>query len=157
MVQKHGPSGPVGSQRFVIGTFGRAAYILDDIRALREMASSNEDLMKKRLHFFEPPVAVLSINRQASGTRFEANAIFSGQNRKRGAMLTFVYNPGKKKTETKKREDSGIKKDDAKKKKEKVKLEVLDSDGKIIRTVKYDVEPGVNRIYNFSELSSDFM
>ena len=33
------------------------------------------------------------------------------------------------------------------KKKEKVKLEVLDSDGKIIRTVKYDVEPGVNRIY----------
>ncbi len=103
--------------------------------------------MKKQLHFFEPPVAVLSINRQASGTRFEANAIFSGQNRKRGAMLTFVYNPGKKKTETKKREDSGIKKDDAKKKKEKVKLEVLDSDGKIIRTVKYDVEPGVNRIY----------
>ena len=131
----------------VIGTFGRAAYILDDIRALREMAASNEDLMKKRLHFFEPPMAVLAINRQASGTRFEANAIFSGQNRKRGAMLTFVYNPGKKKTEGKKEKDLGSKKDNAKEKKEKVKLEALNSDGKTIRTVKYDVEPGVNRIY----------
>ena len=82
----------------VIGTFGRAAYILDDIRPLRELASSKNNLLDKRLHFFEPPVAVLSINRQAAGTRFEANAIFSGENRKTGAMLSFVFNPasGKK-------------------------------------------------------------
>lgn len=44
-----------------------------------------------------PPVAVLSINRQAAGTRFEANAIFSGENRKRGAMLSFVFNSLSKK------------------------------------------------------------
>ena len=132
----------------VIGTFGRAAYILDDIRPLREMARSTDNLLEKRLHFFEPPVAVLSINRQAAGTRFEANAIFSGENRKTGSMLTFVYNPESEKKE--KNKNSAKNKEKKKKpveKKEKVKMEVLDSDGNIIRTVKHNVEPGLNRVY----------
>ncbi len=132
----------------VIGTFGRAAYILDDIRPLREMAKSTDNLLEKRLHFFEPPVAVLSINRQAAGTRFEANAIFSGENRKAGSMITFVYNPESENKEKKKK--AGNNKEKKKKtddKKEKVKMEVLDADGNIIRTVKHNVEPGLNRVY----------
>ena len=132
----------------VIGTFGRAAYILDDIRPLREMAKSTDNLLEKRLHFFEPPVAVLSINRQAAGTRFEANAIFSGDNRKAGSMITFVYNPESENKEKKKK--AGTNKEKKKKtddKKEKVKMEVLDADGNIIRTVKHNVEPGLNRVY----------
>ena len=120
----------------VIGTFGRAAYILDDIRPLREMASSKNNLLDKRLHFFEPPVAVLSINRQAAGTRFEANAIFSGENRKRGAMLSFVFNPVIDKKPKKKNTISDKdKKMNNGNKKEKVKMEVLDSDENIIRTI----------------------
>jgi len=118
----------------IIGTFGRAAYILDDIRPLRELASSNQDLLNQKLHFFEPPTAVLSINRQATGTRFEANAIFSGENRRRGAMLTFIFNPASKK-ETKSQ------------KKEKVKMEVINSDGKVIRSINHVVDPGINRVY----------
>ena len=132
----------------VIGTFGRAAYILDDIRPLREMAKSTDNLLEKRLHFFEPPVAVLSINRQAAGTRFEANAIFSGENRKTGSMITFVFNPESEKKEKKK--NSTTNKEKKKKpgeKKEKVKMEILDGDGNIIRTVKHNVEPGLNRVY----------
>lgn len=131
----------------VIGTFGRAAYILDDIRPLREMASTKNNLMKKRLHFFEPPTAVLAINRQASGTRFEANAIFTGKNRSRGAMLTFVFNPDKKKKKEKPKNSSSDKKGKSEDKKEKVTMEVMDVDGNIIRTVKHNVETGVNRIY----------
>ena len=132
----------------VIGTFGRAAYILDDIRPLREMARSTDNLLEKQLHFFEPPVAVLSINRQAAGTRFEANAIFSGENRKTGSMLTFVYNPeSEKKAKKKKSANNKEKKKKPVEKKEKVKMEVLDSDGNIIRTVKHNVEPGLNRVY----------
>ena len=132
----------------VIGTFGRAAYILDDIRPLREMASSKNNLLDKRLHFFDPPVAVLSINRQAAGTRFEANAIFSGENRKTGSMLSFVFNPANDNKEKKKKVDiDKEKKDNKGNKKEKVKMEILDSDENIIRTVKHDVEPGLNRIY----------
>ncbi|MBL7011221.1 MAG: hypothetical protein ISR82_08370, partial [Candidatus Marinimicrobia bacterium] len=131
----------------IMGTFGRAAYILDDIRPLREMATSKKDLLKKSLHFFEPPTAVLSINRQASGTRFEANAIFTGENRKRGAMLSFVFNPSKKKDVKKKDGADNDKKKNGPKKKDKVKMEVLNDKDNIIRTVKYDVEPGFNRIY----------
>ncbi len=131
----------------IIGTFGRAAYILDDIRPLREMVSSKEDLMKKRLHFFEPPTAVQSINRQAAGTRFEANAIFSGKNRSRGAMLTFVFNPDKKKKKDKPKKEDKDKKSKVGDKKEKVTMEVLDEDGEVIRTVKHNVEPGINRVY----------
>jgi len=130
----------------IIGTFGRAAYILDDIRPLRAIAASKKDILKEHLHFFEPPTAVLAINRQASGTRFEANAIFTGENRRRGAMLSFVYNPTKKDDKKEKKEEAGKKSSD-KKKKDKVKMEVLDDEENIIRTVKYDVEPGFNRIY----------
>tara|TARA_B000000609_G_scaffold154210_1_gene143609 strand:- start:11 stop:3172 length:3162 start_codon:yes stop_codon:yes gene_type:complete len=128
-------------QDLIIGTFGRAAYILDDIRPLRELAGSKKNLMKKDLHFFDPPTAVLSINRQASGTRFEANAIYSGENRRNGAMLSFMFNPisNKSKKEGDKKSPN--------KTENKVKMEVLDSDLKIIRTVDHKVEPGFNRIY----------
>ena len=125
----------------VIGTFGRAAYILDDIRPLRAMAASKTNLMKKPLHLFEPPTAVMAINRQASGTRFEANAIFSGENRRGGAMLSFIFNP--KKDEKLKKD----KKSSEEGKKQKVKMEVLDDNGDVIRTVKHDVKQGLNRIY----------
>lgn len=130
----------------VIGTFGRAAYILDDIRPLREIASSSENLLEKQLHFFEPPTAVLAINRQAAGTRFEANAIFSGENRRNGAMLTFVFNSNSTDKKNAKNSRRDIK-EDASSKKEKVKMEILDTDNNIIRTINYNVEPGINRIY----------
>ena len=130
----------------VIGTFGRAAYILDDIRPLREIASNSENLLEKRLHFFEPPTAVLAINRQAAGTRFEANAIFSGENRRNGAMLTFVFNPSPSKKQKSKNNRNNMKKSISSKK-EKIKMEILDLNENIIRTVSYDIEPGMNRIY----------
>ena len=130
----------------VIGTFGRAAYILDDIRPLREIASNSENLLEKRLHFFEPPTAVLAINRQAAGTRFEANAIFSGENRRNGAMLTFVFNPSPSKKQKSKNSRNNMKKSISSKK-EKIKMEILDLNENIIRTVSYDIEPGMNRIY----------
>ncbi len=130
----------------VIGTFGRAAYILDDIRPLRALASTKENLMDKKLHFFEPPTAVLAINRQAAGTRFEANAIFSGENRRNGSMLTFVFNPKNSKDKRTSKKNTAENKNQPANK-NKVTMEVLDGDGNIIRTVKHNVEAGLNRIY----------
>ena len=130
----------------VIGTFGRAAYILDDIRPLRALASAKENLLDKKLHFFEPPTAVLAINRQAAGTRFEANAIFSGENRRNGSMLTFVFNPENKKDKRSSKKNTAENKNQPANK-NKVTMEVLDGDGNIIRTVKHNVEAGLNRIY----------
>jgi len=74
----------------VIGTFGRAIYVLDDIRPLREVASAGTSILTKTLHVFDPPTAYLSANQQATGTRFGADAIYNGENRSSGAMLSYV-------------------------------------------------------------------
>ena len=40
----------------IIGTFGRAAWVLDDIRPLRAIAK-NKDILKEKIHLFTPPTA----------------------------------------------------------------------------------------------------
>ena len=72
----------------IIGTFGRAAWVLDDIRPLREMARDN-NLINKTLHVFQPPPAYLASYQQPTGSRFGADAMFNGKNRKRGAHFQF--------------------------------------------------------------------
>lgn len=79
----------------VIGTFGRAAYVLDDIRPLRALAKAPE-IMDKKLHVFEAPTAVMAEFQQAMGTRFAADAMYAGQNRRSGAMISYYVKAGKK-------------------------------------------------------------
>ena len=76
----------------VIGTFGRSAYVLDDIRPLRAIASEGAQILDEAVHVFEVPEAYLASNIQASGTRFRGNAIFAGANRPTGARLTYSIN-----------------------------------------------------------------
>ncbi len=51
----------------VIGTFGRAAYVLDDIRPLREIAQKGLNILEEEIHVFDPPEAVLANNKRAPG------------------------------------------------------------------------------------------
>ena len=76
----------------VIGTFGRAIYVLDDIRPFRALAKEGNQLLDKKIHLFSPPKAYITENQQPSGTRFGANAIFNGENRSSGAMITYSIN-----------------------------------------------------------------
>jgi len=71
----------------VIGTFGRAIYILDDIRPLRELASSYGEWPKKDLHVFDYGTAYQMNNLPATGVRFRAEGYFSGQNQSSNAQL----------------------------------------------------------------------
>ena len=80
----------------VIGTFGRAIYVLDDIRPLRELAAGSASIMDKKLHVFDPPTAYQATNQQATGTRFGADATYNGENRRRGAMLSYLVNKPEK-------------------------------------------------------------
>lgn len=75
----------------IIGTFGRAAWVLDDIRPLRAIANSST-ILNKKLHLFDPPTAYLAAYQQATGSRFGADAMFNGTNRKRGAQLSYFIN-----------------------------------------------------------------
>jgi len=84
----------------VIGTFGRAAYVLDDIRPLRELARNSKKI-EQTVSIYPPPVAYLTqAIQQASGTRFGADALFNGENRNFGAMISYSFNrPEKNKEE----------------------------------------------------------
>lgn len=72
----------------VLGTFGRAAWVLDDLEPLRRWAREGATLLEQPLVFFDAPDAVLASWKQPPGVRFDADAGFRGQNRGGGARLT---------------------------------------------------------------------
>lgn len=53
----------------VIGTFGRAAWVLDDIRPLRAIAKSKQVIANK-IQLFSPPTAYQAAYQQPTGSRF---------------------------------------------------------------------------------------
>ncbi len=75
----------------VIGTFGRAAWVLDDIRPLREMAK-NKSVIASNIKLFNPPTAYQAAYQQPTGSRFGADAMYHGENRGRGAQLSYLLN-----------------------------------------------------------------
>ena len=126
----------------VIGTFGRAAWVLDDIRPLREMAK-NRSIMASNVKLFDPPTAYQAAYQQPTGSRFGADAIYNGENRGRGAIFSYLFN---KKEAVKSDIKSNAKKSDkniSDKKVDSAKTSKLDSltlkiyDGnRLIRTLK---------------------
>ncbi|SDR87703.1 hypothetical protein [Gramella sp. MAR_2010_147] len=93
-------------QDLIIGTFGRAAWVLDDIRPFREIAG-NSQILKKKVALFEPPIAYHSASQQPTGSRFGADATYHGENRSSGARLSyFVEVAPKKDTLINKKENS---------------------------------------------------
>jgi len=101
----------------VIGTFGRAAWVLDDIRPLREIAK-NHSVLDQDIKLFNSPTAYQAAYQQPTGSRFGADAIYNGENRKSGARLRYYFKKDESEaaTEEKDEEDSEIdskEKDDA--------------------------------------------
>ena len=137
----------------VIGTFGRAAWVLDDIRPLRALASS-PSVIENGVQLFEPPSGYLAAYQQPTGSRFGADAMYQGTNRKYGAMLSYFVNPPVKKDEdtAEGKDDKDDKEEDKAEKKENKKdsLTLMVYDGeRMIRTLKKKVpkEKGIHRWY----------
>lgn len=145
----------------VIGTFGRAAWVLDDIRPLRALAS-NPAVLQKEISLFKSPDAYHAAYQQATGSRFGGDALYNGENRKAGAMVTYYLKEGNKaaKDEEKKddKEDAPEKEDSKKEKtKDSIFFKFYDGD-RLIRTLKYKTpkKAGFHRIYwNLDEKGSD--
>ena len=136
----------------IIGTFGRAAWVLDDITPLRTIAKGI--VTSKKLQLFEPPTTYQAVYQQPTGSRFGADAIYQGENKKSGAIISYYINKSKIKQEigSKKKEN---KKDEALKqiqnsikslKHDSIKLEIFDGERKI-RTLKFKTpkENGVHK------------
>ena len=120
----------------VIGTFGRAAFVLDDIRPLRAMARSGKTIQDQPLTVFPIPDTYLSNYNEASATRFAGDAIFSGENRPYGAMISFYLKPEDTKKAKGKEDKAGKEEKSETKKKEKkktLKMTIKDRQGNAIR------------------------
>ena len=145
-----------------IATFGRAMYVLDDIRPLRKAAASNSIVVPSNfLTVFEPPVAYQVNKRKVAGYDYSSWGVYEGENKKMGAAYSFYVN-----------KQPAIKVDSVKNKKgvvakitdtSKVKVDKLDSafvkiyanDNELIRTIKVKADSGFNRYYwNFDRKGS---
>lgn len=108
----------------VVGTFGRSVWILDDIRPLREMASNSLKVSDKNLHAFKIPdayQAVVGMPKFFSGS----NDVFAGENRRRGAMISYWSKEASKK--------------------DSVSIVITDPEGQEFRSLKTTAKVGVNR------------
>jgi photosystem II stability/assembly factor-like uncharacterized protein len=123
-----------------IATFGRAMYVLDDIRPLRSIAKEGVSVLSKSVKVFPAPDAYMAIYRQPMGKHdFQTDNLFMGENRPKGAMISFAFTS----------------KDKAKK--DSVKVEVLDASRKVIRTFKTPAKDGINRFqWNLDQKSTRF-
>ena len=148
----------------VIGTFGRAAWVLDDIRPLRAVAG-NPDALVGPFKLFAPPTAYLAAYQQPTGSRFGADALYQGENKKYGAMITYFTKEGaaKKgakadlKTDSEDQDESDQDAEKLKSSKDSLFLRVFNGDA-LIRTIgfKKPEKSGFHRMYwNMDEKGAD--
>ncbi len=107
----------------VVATHGRALFVIDDYRPLRELASVYES----DLAFFPVGDAQAHRRGQPASSRFPGQTEFRGENRAYGAFFQFWYQ-------------------DAPKEKEKASIEIRDSEGALVRTLKPSLRQGLNRV-----------
>jgi len=109
----------------VLGTFGRAFLVLDDIEPLREMSRNGLQLLQEDFKVFEPGTAYQNFYRSYDGVRFIGQAEFVGRNKPAGAYFTIWKKPMEKKEEEKENKaEEEITKSKKKKKKKKDEAEV---------------------------------
>lgn len=75
-----------------IATFGRALWILDDIRPLRKAAANSGKIFEKNLTVFTAPDAYQAQYRSAPGYEWSVDGLWDAPNRPRGAEISFFIN-----------------------------------------------------------------
>lgn len=123
----------------VIGTFGRSAYVIDDIRPLRRWAVQGDKFKAETIQLFDAPEAYMAGMKNAPGYYFHGDAYFKGENRKAGAMITYFAK--------KEAVEEGGKDKEEKEKKDTVLIRIMDETGDIVRTLEDVPDEGINRIY----------
>ena len=106
----------------IIGTHGRGIYILDDIRAIRDL---NQEIVEKDVHIFQTPDIVLNNGRFGWGGPETSGGWYAGNSR---TIPTIDYY-------LKDRVSSG-----------KATLEIYDEAGKLVQSIPATVRRGINKI-----------
>ena len=109
----------------VIATFGRSIWILDNIVPLRDVARSGGKLLSDKIFAFNSSPTVMATTKSLPGYYYKGDAMYEGENREITASL--LYYASEEKTE-------------------KLKADIINSDGVLIRTIESDVKKGVNKL-----------
>ena len=107
----------------VVGTHGRAAYVIDDLEPLRTAARAGGQGIPDA-HLFAPPTAWLHEVAEAPGYRSYGHAMFYGESAPYGALLSFWSVSGE----------------------ERAELFLTDTAGDTLRALETVTRQGVNRI-----------
>lgn len=108
----------------VIGTHGRGAFILGDLRFLRRIAAQ-ADITERPLHVFNIPATYQHEVPDAVGYRSTGHSMFSGENKEYGASVTYWFGAA----------DSG-----------EVEIEIEDARGELVRAIEHEAARGLNRM-----------
>lgn len=148
----------------VTGTFGRAAFVFDNIDPFRFIAKNGIDNLGN-LKTFDTQDAYLAYRGQPDGLRFGADATFAGDNKRSGAMISYWWMPpnAEKDAEEKDIDDKNIEEDDKegeneeseksnekkdkKKSSKKIGVYIFNEDGDTIRNYTIKPDSGFNRTY----------
>ena len=117
-----------------IATFGRALYVMDDIRPLRKFAAGGGKTATKKLTVFESPVAWQAQQKRKAGYDYSTWGLYDGQNRNRGATYSFYVKPPEKSDTSKPKADS-------------VSVKIYNGQNELIRSLKVKADTGFNRNY----------
>ncbi len=153
----------------VIGTHGRAAFVLDDIRPLRSISA---ETMAEPVYLFDIADATQVRVAQTGASRFPADGEYRGENRPSGALITFslsgddLPHPNdeiERQRKEAKRQAGGEEQEPVAERPRgmrggpgggmpgrggpQVEVEVSDADGNVINSFERPVKLGVNRIY----------
>ncbi|MCL7972230.1 MAG: hypothetical protein M8866_09130 [marine benthic group bacterium] len=145
----------------VLGTHGRAAFVLDDISPLRQLEAST---LTSALHVFAIPDAVQYWRRQTGASRFPGHGEFRGQTRPIGALVSVVVNgedvPHPDEATERARlqlersrsagqesgNEEGESGDGEPESVDSIELQVSDAEGNVVRIWEESVHRGLNRI-----------
>ena len=144
----------------VLGTHGRAAYIIDDYSALRDLSATD---LESRLRVLSVTPGQQYNANQTPSTRFTGSGEFRADNEPYGVMLTFVATgkdlphpdameekqrkiDQRKATATTTEKQTPADMDEKDSKPPKLSVTVKNHNGETIRSYKTDVQQGINRL-----------
>jgi len=158
----------------IIGTFGRSAWILDNIDLLRKLSKNENKVLENELTLSNVQTSYLVSWTQAMGARFGGDEEYKGDNKSSNARLLVYINKKdkneKEEKETNNNEENDNNEDESEEKPEiknmesnendstetvkpyimsldSLKLEIYDLNGNSIRNNNYKVKDGLNEFH----------
>jgi hypothetical protein len=114
----------------VVATFGRAVWVLDDIRPLRKMAANSGKQFTKRITVFEAPTAYQASYNAAPGYEWSTYGLWDAENRRRGAEISYFIGP---------------RKDTSSRRMDSLQVRIYNDKNEVIRNLRWRADTGFNR------------